>query len=223
MHNDPEKKKNTAFFAFDLKHSHLTVNKNKSPGGFEKRLLRKGFRSTFCHCVNGSTCGDLVPPSLYSRQRAWDGLLWPLGYLTDGAVPSPAPNLHSVHRNDSLKSAQAKLAERTPSTTRANAASAGGSVCFPLSFLLYYVLVLLLNSLSLSFNVEFQCFPLCLIECYCHSWAEGNAFWIRGCVSFLFLYLNATARLHIYAVRLFYFCHLMKWFFATVAFDFLRV
>lgn len=149
MHNDPEKKKNTAFFISDLKHSHLTVNKNKSPGGFEKRLLRKGFRSTFCHRVNGSTCGDLVPPSLFSRQRAWDGLLWPLGYLTDGAVPSPAPNLHSVHRNDSLKSAQAKPAERTPSTTRANAACAGGGVCFPLSFLLFCVLVLLLNSLSL--------------------------------------------------------------------------
>lgn len=98
MHNDPEK------FVFDIKQSNLAVNKNKSHGGFKKRLLGKGFRSTFCHCVNGSTCGDLVPPSLCSRQRVWDGLLWPLGYLTDGAVPSPAPNLHSVHRNDSLKS-----------------------------------------------------------------------------------------------------------------------
>ncbi len=142
----------------------------------------------FWHCVNGSTCGDLVPPSLHPRQRALDGLPWPLGYLTDGAVPSPAPNLHSVHRNDSLKSAQARPAERTPSATRA-------AVNVFLSPSLISMLGPFIKFLSLSSNVEFQCFSLWMIGCYCHSWAKGNALWIRGSVSFLFLNLNAVARI----------------------------
>lgn len=62
MHSDCERKKNTWFFIFDLKCSQQAVNKNKSPGGFEKGFSEK---------VSGP-CSDTVltvPPVVTLSRR----------------------------------------------------------------------------------------------------------------------------------------------------------
>lgn len=132
-------------------------NANKPPEGFQ--TWGNGFRP---RSVTVLSLPPVVTLSklLYLWRRAWDRLLWPLGYLTDGSVPSQACNLHSVHRNDSLKSAHARLEERTPNATWACLPSAdvNGCVSFHASSLLYDVCIM---SISKSPTKQFVMKNIC--------------------------------------------------------------